>query len=90
MKPHKSLFIDSKLISSVTGAVFASVKKVLSAGGSAVSGVFEESETKRMRDTAQATIKSIHDEIRQEYDLSGFQKKLDEYVTKLEPQKSRC
>lgn len=81
------IYLDSKMISSLTGAVFSSVKSVLGTGASAVGDVFQKSETARMKETAQSTVKTIHDEIRQEYDLSDFEKKLDEYVNKLEPQR---
>ncbi len=49
--------------------------------------MFSSSEASKMKDTAQETIKSISDEIRQEFDTSDIQDKLDEYVNKLEPQK---
>ena len=81
------IYIDSKMISSLTGAVFSSVKSVLGTGASAIGDVFQKSETARMKETAKATVKSIHDEVRQEYDLSDFSKKMDEYVSKLEPQR---
>lgn len=81
------IYIDSKMIASLTGSIFSSVKNVLSTGTSAVGDIFQKSETARMKETARDTIKTIHDEIRQEYDLSDVQKKMDEYINKLEPQK---
>jgi len=81
------LYGESKMLSSLTGSIFSSVKEVLGAGSSAVGSMFSSSEASKMKDTAQETIKSISDEIRQEFDTSDIQDKLDEYVNKLEPQK---
>ncbi len=81
------LYGESKMLSSLTGSIFSSVKEVLGAGSSAVGNMFSSSEASRMKDTAKETISAIHDEIRQEYDTSDIQNKLDEYVNKLEPQK---
>lgn len=81
------LYAESKMLSSLTGSIFSAAKDVLSAGSSAVGGMFSSSEASKMKDTAQETIEAISDEIRQEYDTSGIQDKLDEYVNKLEPQK---
>lgn len=82
-----AIYAESKMLSSLAGSLFSSVKDVLSAGSSAVGTMFSSSETSRMKDTAQETVKAIHDEIRQEYDISGIQRKLDEYINKLEPKK---
>jgi hypothetical protein len=81
------VYLDSKLISALTGTIFGAIKETLSAGASTVGDVFSSSEKSRVKSTAQETVKAIHKEIRQEYDLSGFQKKLDEYINKLEPQR---
>jgi hypothetical protein len=81
------VYLDSKLIGALTGSIFGAIKDILSAGASTVGNVFGSSEKSRMKSTAKETVKAIHKEIRQEYDLSGFQKKLDEYVNKLEPQR---
>ncbi|MEX0649188.1 MAG: hypothetical protein WEA56_15820 [Balneolaceae bacterium] len=81
------LYIDSKMVSSLTGSVFSAVKEMLNAGSSAVGNMFSSSERSQAKDTARDTVKEIHDEIRQEYDLSGIEKKLDEYMGKLEPQR---
>lgn len=80
------LYAESKMLSSLTGSIFSYVKDVLSAGSSAVGSMFSSSQASQMKDTAQETIKAISDEIRQEYDTSDIQDKLDEYVNKLEPQ----
>lgn len=82
-----AIYAESKMLSSLAGSIFSSVKDVLSVGSSAVGNIFGSSEASRMKDTAQETVKAIHDEIRQEYDLSGIQSKLDEYINKLEPQR---
>lgn len=81
------LYGESKMLSSLTGSIFSSVKDALSAGSSVVGNMFSSSEASQMKDTAQETVKAIHDEIRQEYDISGIQNKLDEYINKLEPQR---
>lgn len=81
------LYIDSKVVSSLTGSVFSAVKEMLSAGSSAVTNMFSSSDRSRAKDTARDTVKAIHDEIRQEYDLSNIEEKLDKYIGKLEPQK---
>lgn len=82
------LYAESKMLSSLTGSIYSSVKDALSAGSSVVGSIFSSSEASRMKDTAQETIKAIHDEIREEFDTSDIQNKLDEYVNKLEPQKT--
>lgn len=81
------LYAESKMLGSLTGSIFSAAKDVLSAGSSAVGSMFSSSEGSRMKDTAEETIKAISDEIRQEFDTSDIQNKLDEYVNKLEPQK---
>ncbi|HEX6982576.1 MAG TPA: hypothetical protein VF181_07430 [Balneolaceae bacterium] len=82
-----ALYIDSKMISSLTGSIFSSVKDILGAGSSAVGSIFSSGKKSQMKDTARETVQAIHDEIRQEYDLSSIEKKLDEYINKLEPQR---
>jgi hypothetical protein len=81
------LWIDAKMISSLAGSFFSAVKSALGTGATAVGGLFTPGPASIMKDTAETTVKTIHDEIRQEYDLSGFQSKLEEYINKLEPQK---
>ncbi len=81
------IYLDSKLISTLAGSFFGLVKNTLSTSVSAVESIFGSSTEKKMKNTARETVKTIHDEIRQEYDLSGFQQKMDEYVSKLEPQR---
>lgn len=82
-----AVYFDSKLISALTGTIFGAIKDTLSAGASTVGNIFSQGEKGQAKTTAQETVKAIHDEIRQEFDLSGFQKKLDKYVNKLEPQR---
>lgn len=82
-----SLYIDSKMISSLTGSIFSSVKSILGAGTSAAENIFGSSERSRARDTAKDTIKAIREEITEGFDLSGIESKLDEYINKMEPQK---
>jgi hypothetical protein len=79
------IYLDSKLISALTGSIFGAVKETLAAGASTVGNIFRTSEKNRMKSTVQETVKAIHKEIRQEYDLSKVQQKLDEYINKLEP-----
>jgi hypothetical protein len=81
------IYLDSKLIGALTGSIFGVIKDTLSAGASTVGNIFSQSEKSQAKTTAQETVKAIHEEIRQEFDLSGFQQKLDEYVNKLEPQR---
>ena len=81
------VYLDSKLISALTGSVFGAIKDAMAAGASTVGSIFSTGEKSRIKSTARETVKAIHDEIRQEYDLSGFSRKLDEYVNKLEPQR---
>ncbi len=81
------VYLDSKLISSLTGSLFGAIKDTLAAGTSAVGSAFSPGEKTKSKHMAQETVKAIHEEIRQEYDLSGFQQKFDEYVNKLEPQR---
>lgn len=81
-----ALYIDSKMISTLTGSIYSTVKEALSAGSEAVGNMFSRSDKSRMKDTTRETVRAIHDEIREEYDLSGIQNKLDEYINKLEPQ----
>ncbi len=81
------IYLDSKLIGALTGSILGAIKDTLSAGASTVGNIFSPSEKSRIKATAQETVKAIHDEIKQEYDFSGFQNKLDEYVNKLEPQR---
>ena len=82
-----ALYVDSKMISSLTGSIFSAVKNVLGAGSSAVQSAFSSGEKSRIKDTTRETVEAIHDEIRQEYDVTHIEQKLDEYVNKLEPQK---
>jgi hypothetical protein len=81
------LYIDSKVIASFAGSFFSTVRTVLSSGASAVGDVFKTSRKKEMKESARETVKAIHDEIRQEYDLTAVHETLDEYIRKLEPQK---
>ncbi|MEX0929300.1 MAG: hypothetical protein WD266_01350 [Balneolales bacterium] len=81
-----ALYADSKMISSLTGTVFSSVKSVLNAGSSAMGEVFGSSRKSQIADTARESVKAIQDEIRQEYDITHIQDKLDEYLGRLEPQ----
>ncbi len=81
------IYLDSKLISTLAGSFFGLVKSTLSTSVSAVENIFGSNTEKKMKKTARETVKAIHDEIRQEYDLSGVQQKMDEYVSKLEPQR---
>ncbi len=82
-----AVYLDSKLISALTGSIFGAIKETLSAGASAVGSAFTPGAKTQSKHMAQETVKAIHEEIRQEYDLSGFQQKLDEYVNKMEPQR---
>src|SRR5690606_11768817 len=75
----------SKMVSSLLGSVFSSIKGVLGAGATAIADVVSPGKTGQIKVAAEETVKAIHDEIRQEYDLSGIQDKLDEYINKLEP-----
>jgi len=80
-----AIYLDSKMISSLTGAIFSSVKGVLGSGVSAVGDIFGTSKMGQMKEAGRETVKAIHDEIRQEYDMSDVQGKLDEYIGKLAP-----
>lgn len=79
-----AVYLDSKLISALTGSIFGAIKETLSTGASAVGSAFTPGKKSRSKHMARDTVKAIHDEIRQEYDLSGFQRKLDEYFNKME------
>lgn len=81
------VYLDSKLISALTGSVFGAIKDALSSGASSVGNMFSSSDKSNAKATARETVKAIHDEIRQEYDLSDFSSKLDKYTSKLEPQR---
>jgi hypothetical protein len=81
------LYIDSKIISSLTGLVFSTVRNTLGAGAAAFGYVFGSDSKSDMKDTARETVKAIHEEIIQEYDFSGFQQKFDEYLEKMSPQR---
>lgn len=80
-----AIYLDSKMISSLTGSIFSSVKGILGSGVSAIGDMVGPSKTVQMKEAGRETVKAIHDEIRQEYDLSGIQDKLDEYINKLQP-----
>lgn len=80
-----ALYIDSKMISTLTGSILSTIKDALSTGSEAVGNLFSSSDKSRMKDTTRETVRAIHDEVREKYDLSGIQNKLDEYVNKLEP-----
>jgi hypothetical protein len=81
------IYIDSKIISSLTGLIFSTVKNTLTAGAATIGYIFTPSPKSLVKDTARESIKAIHDEIVQEYDISGFREKLDEYLEKLAPQR---
>lgn len=81
-----AIYMDSKLISSLTGAIFSTVKGVLGSGVSAIGSIVGSSKTDQMKEVGRDAVKAIHDEIRQEFDLSSIQDKMDEYIDKLKPQ----
>ncbi len=81
------LYLDSKLVSSAAGMLFSAVKGTLTTGAETLGSTFSSSPKSQMKSVATEAVKAIHDEIRQEYDLSEFQQKMDEYVNKLQPQK---
>lgn len=84
------LYLDSKLMATMVGSFFSLAKSALSTGASALSGaggVLAPSRKEQVHDIVQDTVRTIHEEVRQEFDLSGMEKKLDEYVEKLEPRK---
>jgi len=81
-----SLWMESRMISSLLGSVVSAARGALTSGANTVSGIFSSgSDQPSTEKTARKTVEAIHDEIRQEYDLGHFEEKLNEYVDKLEP-----
>lgn len=81
------IYLDAKILSGLAGSVFSAIKQTVSSGASAVGGIFSKSPTSTAQDTAQATVKAIHKELRQEFDFSKIEEKLNEYIDRLEPQR---
>jgi hypothetical protein len=81
------IYLDSKIISGIAGSIFGAVKETISSGASAVGGIFSKGQKSQAEDTARATVKAIHKEIRQEFKLGKIDDKLNEYISKLEPQR---
>jgi hypothetical protein len=81
------IYLDAKIISGITGSIFSALKETISSGASAVGTVFGKGKKSQAEDTARATVKAIHKEIRQEFNLGKIEDKLNEYVAKLEPQR---
>lgn len=82
-----ALYMDSKIVSSLMGAVFSTVKGALSTGTSAVGKVLGGGEKGKIKAAAKETVQTIQEEIRKEYDSGDIQSKLDDYISTLAPQK---
>ncbi len=80
-----ALIVDSKIISSLTGSIFSSVKEVLRAGTSAVGSAFSSSKKSEVEKMARKTVEGLHEEVRQEFDTKKIKKKLKKYANELEP-----
>ncbi len=81
------IYLDTKIVSGIAGSIFGAVKETLSSGASAVGNIFSKGQKSQADDTARATVKAIHKEIRQEFKLGKIDEKLNEYISKLEPQR---
>ncbi len=74
-----SFYFEGRMVSSLIGSVFSAVRSALSAGADVVgSGA---------KAAAHETAHTLVDEVRQEFDFSSIEDKLDKYVQKLQPQK---
>jgi hypothetical protein len=81
-----TLWMESRMISGLFGAVFSVAKGALATGADAVGTVFGSGNDRQSPEkTARSTVEAIHDEIRQEFDQGQFEQKLNEYVDKLAP-----
>lgn len=82
-----SLWMEARMVSGLFGSVFSAVRGALGSGGNAMSNMFSSDDHSRSPEkTARKTVEAIHDELRQEYDLSHFEEKMNEYVDKLQPE----
>ncbi|QJR81608.1 hypothetical protein CA267_012930 [Alteromonas pelagimontana] len=77
-----SLYFDIKLMTSICGSLVSFIQSSITKSGAALSGVFSSSDKADPQKFAKETVKSIHDEIRQEFDLSDIDKKIKEYINK--------
>ncbi|MCU7556030.1 hypothetical protein OCL06_15675 [Alteromonas sp. ASW11-19] len=74
------LYIDVKLATSITGRLFEFLRSGLVSTGGAVSSLFSSDKQADPKDFARETIKTLHQEIREEFDLSDIDKKIKEYL----------
>ena len=74
------LYFDIKFTTSITGRLFSFIQTSVSKTGSALSGVFSSGSQPKPEEFAQKTVKAIHDEIRQEFDVSEIDKKIKSYI----------
>ncbi|QPG07047.1 hypothetical protein IT774_08080 [Salinimonas marina] len=74
------LYFDIKFTTSITGRLFSFIQTSLTKTGSAVSGIFSSRNQPKPEEFAQQTVKAIHDEIRQEFDVSEIDKKIKSYI----------
>ena len=89
-----SFYFEGRMVSSLIGSVFSAVRTALSAGAdvvgsgaSAMGGIFSPSPKNQLKAAAHETAHTLADEIRQEFDFSSIEDKLDKYVQKLQPKK---
>ncbi|WP_218353776.1 hypothetical protein [Alteromonas lipotrueiana] len=76
------LYFDIKFTTSITGRLFSFIQTGFSKTGSALSSVFSSNGQAKPEEFAQKTVKAIHDEIRQEFDVSEIDKKIKSYIDK--------
>lgn len=74
------LYFDIKLTTSITGRLVDFIQASISKTGSILSGAVTSSNQPKPQEFAEQTVKAIHDEIRQEFDVSDIDKKIKNYI----------